>query len=84
MGVSNSPEIFQDKTNEIFRGFVFIRAYIYYLLINTKDDWYNQLEKLELALQYLKDNGIKCNIEKSSFGQTGMEYLGFWVIRTGI
>ena len=70
--------------NKIFRGFEFIQAYIDKLLIITKGGWYNHLVKLEWTLQRLKDNGIKCNIEKSSFGQTDMEYLGFWVTRIGI
>ena len=68
----------------MFRGFEFIRAYIDDLLIITKVDWSNQLEKLKRTLQKLKDNGLKRNIEKSSFGQTEMGYLGFWVTWTGI
>ena len=58
-------------------------AYIGDMLIINKGDWSNHLEKLELTLQKLKDNGFKCNIEKSSFGQTHMEYLRFWVPKTG-
>ena len=84
MGVSNSPDIFQEKMNEIFRDFEFIRAYIDDLLIITKGDWSDHSEKLEQTLQKLKDNGIKFNIEKSSFGQTEMESLGFWVTRIEI
>ena len=50
----------------------------------TEGDWSNQSEKLELTLQNLKDNGLKCNIKKSSFRQTDMEYLGLWVTWNGI
>ena len=57
--VSYSPDIFQEKMNEMFRGFEFIRAYIDDLLIITKGDWSYHLEKLELKLKKLKDNGIK-------------------------
>ena len=32
----------------------------------------------------LKGKGLKCNIEKSLFGQTKMEYLGFWVTQDGV
>ena len=32
----------------------------------------------------MKEKGIKCNIEKSFFGQTEMEYLCFWVTRDGV
>ena len=74
MGVSKSPDISQEKMNEMFCGFEFIRAYIDDLLIITKGDWSDRLEKLEPTLQKLKDNGLKCNIEKSFFGQTEMEY----------
>ena len=84
MGVSNSPEFFQEKMNKMFRGFEFIPVYVNDLLIITKSDWSNHLEKLELTLQNLKDNGLKCNIEKQLFGKTEMEYLGFWMTRTGI
>ena len=37
------------------------------------------MQNLELPLNKLKGKGIKYNIEKSLFGQTEMEYLGFWV-----
>ena len=32
----------------------------------------------------LKVKGLKCNIEKSFFGKTEMEYLGFWVTSDGV
>ena len=63
MGVSNSPEIFQEKMNEMFRGLGFIQAYINYLLIITKGDWSYHLEKMERTLHKLEDNGLKCNIK---------------------
>ena len=70
MSICNYPENFQENMNEIFRGFEFIRAYIYDLLIIIKGGWSDNLNKLEQSLQKLRDNGIKCNIEKSLFGQT--------------
>ena len=84
MGVSNSSYILQGEMNKIFCGFEFIRAYIDCLLIITKGDFSDHLEKMELTFQKLQDSELKWNIEKSSFGKTGMEYLGFWVTRTGI
>ena len=68
----------------MFHGFDFIRAYINDLLVIAKGDRSDHLEKLELTPQKLKDNGLKCNIKKSFFGQTEMKYLGFWVTQTGI
>ena len=52
--------------------------------LNKSIDWFDQLEKLEITLKNLKDNGLKFNIEKQSFGKTEIEYLGFWVTRNGI
>ena len=84
MGASNSPDIFQEKTNRMFHGFDFTQSYIDDLLLITKGDWSDHLENLELTLQKLQGNGIHCNIEKSFFGQTDNEYLDFWVTWPGI
>ena len=70
IGVSNYLDIFQDKMNEMFHGFDFIWEYINDLLIITKGDRSDNLTRLELIQQKLKDNGLKCNIKKSFFGQT--------------
>ena len=68
----------------MFCGFEFIQDYTDNLLIITKVYWCDHLENLEVKIQKLKKNGLKCNIKKSFFGKTEMEYLGFWVTRTGI
>ena len=68
----------------MFRELEFIRSYIDDLLIITKGDCSYHLNKLDQVLQNMKQNGIKCNTEKSLFGQTQMEYLGFWVTLIGI
>ena len=62
MGVINSLDIFQEKMNSTFHGFECIRAYIDELLIITKGYWSDHFEKMELTLQKLRDNEIKCNI----------------------
>ena len=62
MGICNSPYIFQENMNEMFRGFEFIRAYIDDLLIITKGYWYDHLKKLEWFLQTVKDKEIKFSI----------------------
>ena len=54
------------------------------MLIITKGDWSDHLEKLELTLQNIEDNSLKCNIENLFFGKTDTEYLGFWVNHNGI
>ena len=83
-GVCNSPDISQEKMNEMFCGIEFIKSYIDKILIITKGDWPNHLSKLELVLPKLRENRLKCNIENYCFGQTKTEYMGLWVTRTGI
>ena len=77
MGVANLPDILQHKMNDLFNGFEFIHVYIYDLLILTRIDWIYHVHNLELILNKLKGKGLKCNIKKSLFVQTEMEYLGF-------
>ena len=32
----------------------------------------------------MKEKELECNIERSFFGQSKIEYLGFWVTREGV
>ena len=56
--------------NDLFHGFGIIRAYIDDMLILTKGHWTDHIQKLELALNKLKEKGLKCNIERHFFGKT--------------
>ena len=77
MGVCNFPDIFQEKTNEMFHGIEFIRTYIYELLIITNGDWSNHLNKLDLLMENIRVNVLKCNIEKSFFWTDRYGISGF-------
>ena len=65
MGVACSPDIFQQKINELFWGMEGICAYLDDLLLLTKGTWEEHLEKLEEVLMKLKDNGLRVNPMKS-------------------
>ena len=65
--------------NNLFQVFEFISAYIDYLLISSKGYLKYHVQKLESTLNKLKDSGLTCNIKKSFFVQTQMEYFGFCV-----
>ena len=58
--------------DDLFHGFEIIHMYIDELLILTNGSWTDHLQNLELTRNKLKGKGIKCNIEKSLFGQTEM------------
>ena len=84
MGLCNSPNIFQEKMSELIVGLEFARAYLDDLLLVTKGDFNEHLVQLEQALTRLSEAGLKINASKSSFCQTELEYLGYWITRNGI
>ena len=68
MGLSNSPDIFQEKMAELFGDLEFLRAYIDDLLCLTKCTWEDHLTKLETIFCRIRAAGLKINAEKSFFG----------------
>jgi len=84
MGLCNSPDIFQEKMSELMDGLEFVRTYIDDLLCLTKGTFEEHLEKIELVLQRLLKAGLKVNVTKSFFARSQLEYLGYWITRTGI
>ena len=79
MGLCNSPDIFQEKMNELFNGLGYVRGYIDDLLIIN-----NCPKKVKIVLKILKAAGFKIIEEKSFFARDNLEYLGFKITRQGI
>ena len=50
MYLCNSPDIFQDKMNELFYGLNYIRTYIYDLLLISNISLENHINKLDKVL----------------------------------
>ena len=84
MGLCNSPDIFQEKMNELFTGLDFVRAYIDDLLCISKGTFDDHLEKVDKVLERLSHAGLKVNAGKSFFASSELEYLGYWITREGI
>ena len=84
MGLCNSPDIFQEKINELINGLEFARAYIDDLLVISKNTFEEHLEHLEQVFTRLSESGLKVNAVKSSFCTTQLEYLGHIVNRKGV
>ena len=70
--------------DDLFYGFVSICAYIDELMILIRGYWTAHLHNLLLTQNKLKGKGIKCNVEKSLFGQNTMECLVLWVTPNGV
>ena len=84
MGLCNSPEIFQEKMNEIFARFGYVRGYIDDLLVITKGSFEEHLKHLDMVLEKLEMAGLKINACKSCFVADELEYLGYWISRGSI
>ena len=84
MGLCNSPDIFQEKMNELLNGLEYVRAYIDDLLIISNSNFEDHLNRIKIVLKKLKAAGFKINVEKSFFSRDNLEYLGFKITRQGI
>ena len=85
MGLSISPDVFQEKMSELMAGLDFARAYLDDLLIiSTEKGLDKHLEKLDLVLTRLQQSGLKINAVKSFFARTELEYLGYNISREGL
>ena len=61
-----------------------LRAYIDDVLVIRKINFEENLKSLDRVLQRLVEAGLKVNPEKSFFGRTETEYLGFWISNNGV
>jgi hypothetical protein len=85
MGIKNSPDIFQEKINNLMEGLEdFVRAYLDDILIITKGSYEDHLEKVSEVLRRLQLAGLQVNLPKSKIAVTELEYLGYWLTPKGI
>jgi hypothetical protein len=85
MGITSSPNIFQEKMSDLMATLEFFQTYLGDLLIITKGSLEDHLEKLSVKLaNRLQDAGLKINANKSNFCTLEMEYLGYLLTRDGI
>ena len=84
MGLCNSPDIFQEYMGELLGDLEHVRAYIDDLLIISKGTYEDHLDKLEEVFSRLQEAGVKVNAVKSAFSKTELEYLGYWITRSGV
>ena len=77
MGLCNSPDIFQEKMNELFAGFNYVCAYINDLLVITKGSFEEHLKHLDTVLEKLETEGFKINATKLCLVAHELKYLGY-------
>ena len=84
MGISGSPDFFQEKMTGLMQSLDYIRCYIDDLLIISKDSYADHLSKLRVVLRRLLTAGLRVNAAKSFFALPEIEYLGYILTRDGI
>lgn len=84
MGVSISPDIFQDKICQLFEDLESVKAYIDDLLVISRGTFEEHLADLDEVMKRLSDAGLKCKIDKCYFAQPEMEYLGYIITKDGV
>jgi hypothetical protein len=84
MGLCDSPDIFQEKMNDLLDGLDAVRICIDNILHATKGAWQNPLDGLEEVFRRLQKAGLKVNAKKSNFGAHKMECSGYDITQTGI
>jgi len=76
MGLSISPDVFQEKMSDLMVGLEFARAYLDDLLIiSTESGFDEHLVKLEKVLDRLSEAGLKINATKASLHKQNWNIL---------
>ena len=84
MGVSGSPDRFQEKMSDLMRALHYVRTYLDDLLIISNGTFEDHLSKLDKVLTRLKEAKLRCKVTKCSFAMPEIEYLGYIFSREGI
>ena len=84
-GLTNAPAVFQHMANDIFRDFLdsFTIVYLDDILIYSKTQEEHDIH-VRQVLQRLREYGLYAKLEKCSFDQNHVEFLGYVVSQQGI
>jgi hypothetical protein len=84
MGLSISPNIYQEKMSAIFSDTENVICFIDDIALITNGSFRNHLKQLDEILQRLKANNLQVNANKSSFSAIETEFLGVVLTRQGV
>jgi hypothetical protein len=84
-GLSNALATFQQLMNQIFAKYLrkFVLVFFDDILVYSPSKEQHKLH-LQAVLQVLKDNQLKAKLEKCTFGQPSVEYLGHIISGQGV
>jgi Reverse transcriptase (RNA-dependent DNA polymerase) len=84
MGLSVSPDIYQEKMSNLVVDMTKVIVYIDDILVITKGSFQEHLKILEEVLRRLALHRLKVHADKSKFCGFKTEFLGFTLCREGI
>ena len=84
MGVKVAVDVFQEVMTELFSDLDYVRVYLDDILIIDNGTLEDRMQKVNVCLERLEKAGFKANVQKSLFAVEELEYLGFWLTKTGI
>jgi hypothetical protein len=84
MGLSLSPNIYQDKMSTIFSDIENIICFIDDIALIMNGSFENHLNQLGETVQRLKANNLQVNGNKSSFCGIEAEFLRFVLTQQGV
>ncbi len=84
MGIKVAVDVFQEVMTELFSDLDYVRVYLDDILIVDNGSLEDHMHKVSICLGRLEKAGFKANVRKSLFAVEELEYLGFWLTRTGI
>jgi hypothetical protein len=84
MGLSVSPDIYQEKMANLFEDMSEVKVYIDDILLITKGSFHHHLSRLEEVFRRLLKANLQLNATKCSFCALETEFLGFVLTPNGI
>ena len=82
-GLKNAAQTFQRLMDRIFKGLPFCFIYLDNILVASSNR-HTHLDHLRVILDLLVQNGLVINLDKCSFAQDEIKYLGHKVTSSGI
>ena len=84
MGLSISPDFFQEKLSQLFSDLPYIKIYLDDLLIFSNGTYEDHLKKVHEVLRRLHEKNLAVNARKSYWAVDEVDYLGFRLTRQGV
>jgi transposase InsO family protein len=84
MGLSISPDWFQERMTELFQDLPFVKCYLDDILIFSDGTFEDHMAKLSVVLERLQQKGLQVNGSKSFWAVKEVEYLGFILTPNGV